>query len=593
MKKYNYNIILLFSLLLFACQNKEDFSMGYLRLDVTASTAVTTKAEAIYNPKQIAVKIINSAGTTVQETDDWTSWQGESFELPTGQYTIQASSNGFDGQTAAFNKPYYAGSKEITITKGTIVSTEVVCTLANVKVSVGFSDSFKAAFQTASVQIKNALEGATPLSFLMSDDLSNKFAYFPVSPLAWEISVTNKNSVSNKMGETITDVAAKDHFKFFFTIASSSNITISVDETMKEYTYNIGIPTALPPLAIKAETANAWSNFAYLTGSLRTESTIELSGVVFKYKKASVAEDVWTTSNVTLETNDTKHIATTKLTGLEANTEYQYFLSYEDSKINGNSDTLTFTTEAQTALYNGDFEIWNKYNNKIWYAGATDEGQNAFWDSGNVGTSKANKNATFPDETTIHGTGTKSCKLTSLHASVLGIGKFAAGNIYTGHFVETLGMSGAKLQFGQPFTSRPIQLHGWFQYSPGSINYVDGAPTGVSVTEGDIDQNAIYVALSDKGSRYDINTKEQTFIDFNNDPNIIAYGELPAEDCVSTNGQWKEFRINLKYRSLERKPTHIIIVASASKYGDYFTGSTSSVMYIDDFELIYDGEPEK
>ena len=36
---------------------------------------------------------------------------------------------------------------------------------------------------------------------------------------------------------------------------------------------------------------------------------------------------------------------------------------------------------------------------------------------------------------------------------------------------------------------------------------------------------------------------------------------------------------------------YLIVVASASKYGDYFTGSKSSVMYVDDFSLIYGSEP--
>ena len=87
-----------------------------------------------------------------------------------------------------------------------------------------------------------------------------------------------------------------------------------------------------------------------------------------------------------------------------------------------------------------------------------------------------------------------------------------------------------------------------------------------------------------------MNNGAKQFIDFDNDPNIIAYGELPQEECVATDG-WKEVNIPLVYRSLDRKPTHIIIVMSASKYGDYFVGSDSSVMYVDDFELIYDGEP--
>ncbi|MGL5273520.1 MAG: PCMD domain-containing protein, partial [Phocaeicola sp.] len=47
------------------------------------------------------------------------------------------------------------------------------------------------------------------------------------------------------------------------------------------------------------------------------------------------------------------------------------------------------------------------------------------------------------------------------------------------------------------------------------------------------------------------------------------------------------FEIPIEYFK-NRKPTAIVLVASASKYGDYFSGSTSSTMWIDDFELIYE-----
>jgi hypothetical protein len=35
-------------------------------------------------------------------------------------------------------------------------------------------------------------------------------------------------------------------------------------------------------------------------------------------------------------------------------------------------------------------------------------------------------------------------------------------------------------------------------------------------------------------------------------------------------------------------PTYLIVVCSASKYGDYFTGGAGSVLYVDDFSLEYD-----
>ena len=162
-----------------------------------------------------------------------------------------------------------------------------------------------------------------------------------------------------------------------------------------------------------------------------------------------------------------------------------------------------------------------------------------------------------------------------------------------------------------PFTSRPTQLKGWFKYNRG---------TNIDEPEGDNEYKktlnqaggdlcSVYIALVDnegfefEGHRYayeingDLggddpdNFKYKNAIDFSeNNKHIIAYGTLSDEEAKGT-GEWQEFTIDLKYRDITRIPKYIIVVASASKYGDYFTGSTSSVMYIDDFELIYGDEP--
>ena len=82
-----------------------------------------------------------------------------------------------------------------------------------------------------------------------------------------------------------------------------------------------------------------------------------------------------------------------------------------------------------------------------------------------------------------------------------------------------------------------------------------------------------------------------TFPDWETDPRVIAYGSLPNEQNVHSNGQWKEVNIPLVYRDLAKKPTHLLIVFSASKYGDYFHGGKGSVLYVDDFSLEYGDTP--
>ena len=81
-----------------------------------------------------------------------------------------------------------------------------------------------------------------------------------------------------------------------------------------------------------------------------------------------------------------------------------------------------------------------------------------------------------------------------------------------------------------------------------------------------------------------ISTASGKFVDADNDSGIIAYGIM---DINATNG-YIEFTVPLTYRSTTRQPRYVVIAASASKYGDYFTGSTSSVMYVDEFSFVYD-----
>jgi hypothetical protein len=82
-----------------------------------------------------------------------------------------------------------------------------------------------------------------------------------------------------------------------------------------------------------------------------------------------------------------------------------------------------------------------------------------------------------------------------------------------------------------------------------------------------------------------------TFPDWENDPRVIAYGSLADDQNVTTNGQWKEVNIPLVYNDLNRKPTHLLVVFSASKYGDYFHGGVGSTLYVDDFSFEYGDTP--
>lgn len=616
--KHIYTILLIAStLFFFACQQEENLAggaTGYLCLTVNEDMSTNSRAvPENYKPEQIAVQIVNAEGETVKETEDWELWSGKQIELPVGKYTIKASSNGFDGKDAGFDIPYYTGSKEVTITANGEANETIICKLANVKVTVNFDPALIAKVRSVAATVDNdevPNDGTPAVYRLAFDTEETRSGYFPVTKLFASITVVNKDGDSHSMRKELTDaegnpVKARDHFILNIKESGTgeSGISVTVDPTTHEYSYTFNVSTK--PTSGATMTAGAWDRLAYLQATNVVPGTgVSTEGMKFQYREASETavlaetdEASWT--DVVTTTEENKYTA--MLTGLAAETAYEYRL------VNGNGDvisTQSFTTgeaDAQTALVNGGFEDWcvrsaktamaNK--NTTFPCSETDyDAGNLYWDTSNRGANSISQMDPTNKSTDFVIAGTYAAKLQSV--KVLG-SIFAAASLYTGSFGGAKMDMSATINFGRSFTSRPIALHGYYQYSPANVDAVgDNLPADATVSEGNPDQCAIYVALTKK--TYTINNKqEDTFIDFEGDENIIAYGTIEG-DYVKTNGAangYTEFTIPLQYKESQfgAIPTHIIIVCSASKYGDYFTGGEGSTLYVDDFSLVYEGTP--
>ncbi len=256
------------------------------------------------------------------------------------------------------------------------------------------------------------------------------------------------------------------------------------------------------------------------------------------------------------------------------------------------SNIVTANTTDTFELPNAQLEEWS-YSESVYYPYLSQE--EAWWGTGNPASKIAGINLTTPhSEGLAPGKSGKCAQLWSQKANVMGIGKFAAGNLFAGEFDRIVGTNGL-VAFGRPYTLRPTALRGWLKYNQGTIDCYAKNSNPKIPGIGEPDRGSIYIALGDwdyqkyggnPTSPVLIDTRdESTFFNSSNE-GIIAYGEiLYHESC-----DWYQFEIPLEYRDFDRTPTHIIIVASGSSYGDYFVGSTQSIMWIDDLELVYDYE---
>lgn len=324
-----------------------------------------------------------------------------------------------------------------------------------------------------------------------------------------------------------------------------------------------------------------WTSKATLRGTVTTA----LEPVPkFRYRAKNTAD--WTTVEATL----VEKAFNKEITGLIPGTTYEY-QAMDGEKAS--SVTYEFTTETAFQPENAGFEYTSKSVPTLIYG----SGQNMWWDTGNHGSAKASTDLTTPDTSVKH-SGNQSLLLASKKPNIMGIGKFAAGNLFAGKYLDTDGMDGV-LGWGRPCTSRPKALKVWVRYEPGIVD--EG---GDHIADGETDQGIIYVAVGDWAGQeavgetwpFVVRTKKSSSLfstakgTYSGD-GIIAYGEKIFTEAYKDGENMKELTIELDYDSYggtQRKPTSIIIVSSASRYGDYFEGSTSSVMWLDDMELIYE-----
>lgn len=601
MKKIKYILSFICLVLIATSCSQEmdiDSNQGYLTLNINSLVSThepNGTRVAIpngYDAKTLHVEIKNQRGEVVLSTDDFANdktFEGN-IKLTAGNYTIVAHSANWDGNASGFDAPFYYGSTTVSVVSKTLVKASVTCTLANVKITVNYDDTFVNSFASAITTVTSSLSGIDPLSFIMNS--TTKSGYIPVGDFEAKLDVVNKGGVANTLTRSFTDVEARNHYVLNFKLANDGylgngtgpGVNVEVDESTNTYTYTFEVPRK-PSISLVARMANAWSNFAILNASV-TAKTDAFKNSALKMQWRKQGDTEWTEIANSALTIDSEDNVTATLKGLTPNAAYEYRLCYLDGGTEVNSETVVFNTESQIALYNGGFENW-WMDGKVAYP---NEQGVIFWDSSNKGAASFGGSNTSQETSIVH-SGSSAAKLESKYIVI----KFAAASLYTGKFGDLIGTSGAWLNWGVPFTSRPTALKGFMQYAPANIassgnqGYSSTAPSEAP-GRGEPDVCGMYCALLSESLIVN-NTDMSTFPNWETDSRVIAYGSLPDAQNVHSNGQWKEVNIPLVYRDLNRKPTHILIVFSASKYGDYFHGGKGSTLYLDDFSLEYGDEP--
>ena len=464
--------------------------------------------------------------------------------------------------------------------------------------------------------------GDTSSKVNFSDDV--KFTLRTFQDYPWTVRVrqviVREVRIEGQVGEAVIDPVNQNIIVY---VASSKNLSqlqvqkfslggphgsVSPDPTQSDAYDFSEMQTFQVTLAGSHET-QTWQAFVYKTDAQETvtasafarSASATIAGTIpmgtqpiVEYHAANTSE--WTMVNASqLSVNGTRFTA--ELTGLQPGMTYAYRVT-AGSKI---SSEITFTTVAAQQMENAGFDEWSSViapSGKELFQ-PWGEGKTPYWSTGNAGaTTVGNSNSTYKDEG-----GRRFANLQSKYIVI----KFAAGNIFTGDYIETDGSNGV-LSFGRPFTAFPTKMRFDYKYKTSTISRTGGdwkeawgdyiSRSMYEGLKGQPDSCNIYIALGDwepvtyesKGVKYTcpylIRTRPSALHLFDmNDPHLIAFGNMTKGENVN---DWTTETITLNYRLKNRQPQYIIVVASSSKFGDYFTGGEESLLQLDNIELLYD-----
>ena len=201
---------------------EEMLAVGELQLNLNQNTEniLITGVKTTLNTDDFKVIIEDDQGAEVKSYDRFADIPS-SVELPVGDYTVVAKSG--DLTDAAFDSPYYEGEASFSIQSGNTTSATVTCTMANVKVSVVYSDDITTNYDSYSTAVDN---GTATLTFDMNE---NRSGYFSVATLNVNVSLEKNGTTTTKTVQIETN--ANEHHTLNIksaenTSASAANITV-------------------------------------------------------------------------------------------------------------------------------------------------------------------------------------------------------------------------------------------------------------------------------------------------------------------------------------------------------------------------------
>ena len=226
-------------LLLVSCANEEnqvDSGYGSINVKVSADyqvvpvTRSTTEITETTNPdvSEFALKLVSADGSFSRAWDSLADFD-PAEKIPVGTYTMSAYYGNLEEE--GFDKPYYLGQSDVAVRYRENTPVEINCTLANVKVTVEYSDAFKKYFADYATTI-HAAEG----DYIKFEKEETRAAYVKPGKITIQTYLKKQNGIESTFEPAaIENAQPRQHYRIKLDIADNAageaQLSISFDET--------------------------------------------------------------------------------------------------------------------------------------------------------------------------------------------------------------------------------------------------------------------------------------------------------------------------------------------------------------------------
>ena len=296
-------------LLLVSCANEDQQAAsgyGAINVQISADYQVVPVTRSIPSPaetpeppdvNEFALKLVSTSGSFTRSWDSLADFD-PAEKIPVGSYTMSAYHG--DLEDEGFDKPYYLGEADVTVRDRENTPVEIHCTLANVKVTVEYSEAFKNYFADYATTVH-----ATNGDYVKFVKDETRAAYVKPGKITIQTYLKKQNGIESTFEPAaIEDAKPRQHYRIKLDIADNAageaQLNISFDETTETQPITIDIsdevmeapaPSFLPTGFVSGTTLEVKEN------SYPAEKAVNLSLTA----KAGIASCTLTTTSACLQ----------------------------------------------------------------------------------------------------------------------------------------------------------------------------------------------------------------------------------------------------------------------------------------------------